>query len=372
MELETYETRHSKFLAYLLKPQETHQMGDLFLKEFLKEIFPDEKISLDGKSFSDFQVKTEVWCDDNKENRLDILLLNPKEKIFYAIEHKIKSKAGKGQLKRYKETLSKKYYNYTQKFLFLTPDGDDPKYENWTPVAYEKILDVLDRIIKFYDHKISKDFVSILKQYKATIKRDICMNDEKLNNLCDMLYKNHKEALDYIVEYLGTAKSLSGVLKKIEEVFVKESSKTFSTKLMPSKLLITFKEMAHDERLKDPVEKDIFKGTNTYLGVVFEKSASSGLCWKLLLGPTNKNNDTRQKIVAYFRNEAKKENGRKPQDSASWTTLYSNPKFLSSEQIEKFNDGVDIGLTDKVSEIINNNYPQWVKEIKAALESIAA
>ena len=368
MELETSETRHSKFLAYLLNPQETHQMGDLFLKEFLKEVFPEEKINLDGRSFSDFQVKTEVWCDDNKENRLDILLLNPKEKIFYAIEHKIKAKAGKGQLDRYKKTLSKKYHNYTQKFLFLTPDGDDPKDNNWTSVPYEKISAVLDRIIKFYDYKISKDFLSILKQYKTTIKRDICMNDEKLNQLCDELYLHHKKALDYMMDFLGRKGFLGAVLKAIKDIFDQDSQKRFSTKLMPARMLVTFNAFKGNPSFAKPKKGFYFEGTDTYIGLIFEekkeKDGQKGLCWKFLLGPTE--NLNRKRIVNSFKMNYRISKEKK----GIWTTLESTPKFLSSEQIEKFNDGVDIKLKNEVEKIITEEYPKWEKDIKTALRSV--
>src|SRR5690554_1811996 len=39
--ISSYEIRHSNFLAWLLTPGESHQLGDVFLKWFLKDLFSD-------------------------------------------------------------------------------------------------------------------------------------------------------------------------------------------------------------------------------------------------------------------------------------------------------------------------------------------
>jgi hypothetical protein len=39
------EIRHSNFLAWLLNPQESHKLNDIFLKRFLREVFSSEKFS---------------------------------------------------------------------------------------------------------------------------------------------------------------------------------------------------------------------------------------------------------------------------------------------------------------------------------------
>ena len=37
------EIRHSNFLSWLLDPNESHKLGDIFLKRFLREVFSSNK-----------------------------------------------------------------------------------------------------------------------------------------------------------------------------------------------------------------------------------------------------------------------------------------------------------------------------------------
>ena len=37
------EIRHSNFLSWLLDPNESHKLGDIFLKRFLREVFSSDK-----------------------------------------------------------------------------------------------------------------------------------------------------------------------------------------------------------------------------------------------------------------------------------------------------------------------------------------
>ena len=39
------EIRHSNFLSWLLDPNQSHKLGDVFLKRFLREIFSSNKLS---------------------------------------------------------------------------------------------------------------------------------------------------------------------------------------------------------------------------------------------------------------------------------------------------------------------------------------
>lgn len=320
--LEKKETRHSRFLAYLLNPKETHRMEDLFVKEFLKEIYPNEKIFIDGKSFYNLEVKVEVWADKN--NRLDILLINPEEQSFYAIEHKIGAKEGKKQLQRYKEILSNKYKGYKGNFIFLTPEGkESSQKEDWIDIGYEKILLVIDRILEFYDYQVPKELLDILKQYKTTIEREILMTDKELENLCEVLYSNHKKAIDYIFNYINTS-NFSNIFAQIKEA-LQQYDKEFSFYIGPSKILISHKDWKNNPSLQKPTSKlNLFNDSGSYLGILIERYGK-GLCCRLLLAQTEENKKFRSAIIKAFNKK----------DSPEWKTLDNDTKFITEEDLEK-------------------------------------
>ena len=59
------EIRHSNFLAWLLDPNQSHKLGDIFLKRFLREVFSSDKfdnvdqVDVEGMSLSKVEVLRE-------------------------------------------------------------------------------------------------------------------------------------------------------------------------------------------------------------------------------------------------------------------------------------------------------------------------
>ena len=59
------EIRHSNFLSWLLDPNESHKLGDIFLKRFLREVFSSEKfdqidqIDVEGMDLSKVEIERE-------------------------------------------------------------------------------------------------------------------------------------------------------------------------------------------------------------------------------------------------------------------------------------------------------------------------
>jgi len=82
------EIRHSNFLAWLMSPNESHNLNTIFLKWFLKDIFSSEKIdwanefSVDSFNLHNIKVYRE-W------QNIDILILH--EEFVIAIENKVDS-----------------------------------------------------------------------------------------------------------------------------------------------------------------------------------------------------------------------------------------------------------------------------------------
>ncbi len=193
------EIRHSNFLSWLLDPSQSHKLGDIFLKRFLREVFSSDKfgdidqVDVEGMDLSKVEIERE-W------KNIDILIIL--EKVVVCIENKVLSKEHSNQLKRYKEIIENQFPDHHQTFVYLTPDGDDSEEESETyePISYEFIVDSLDRIISVYGESLNEQVKNYIKDYITIIKREL-MGTDKLTELSKKIYQNHKELFDFIGEH---------------------------------------------------------------------------------------------------------------------------------------------------------------------------
>ena len=211
------EIRHSNFLSWLLDPEESHKLGDIFLKRFLREVFSSDKFSeidqvdVEGMDLSKVEILRE-W------KNIDILIVL--ENVVVCIENKVLSKEHSNQLMRYREIIESNYPNYNQTFVFLSPEGDtsESESETYEPISYEFIVNSLDRIISVYGNSLNEQVKNYIKDYITIIKREL-MGTDKLTELSKKIYKNHKELLDFIIDHKPD------VLDDIKSIFEKQIQK---------------------------------------------------------------------------------------------------------------------------------------------------
>ena len=193
------EIRHSNFLSWLLDPNESHKLGDIFLKRFLREVFSSEKfdqidqIDVEGMDLSKVEIERE-W------KNIDILI--KLENVVVCIENKVLSKEHSNQLKRYKEIIENQFPNHDKTFVYLNPEGYDSENESETyePISYEFIVESLERIVSVYGESLNEQVKNYLKDYITIIKRNL-MGTDKLTELSKKIYQNHKELFDFINEH---------------------------------------------------------------------------------------------------------------------------------------------------------------------------
>lgn len=193
------EIRHSNFLSWLLDPNQSHKLGDIFLKRFLREVFSSDKfgeidqVDVEGMDLSKVEIQRE-W------KNIDILI--KLENVVVCVENKVLSKEHSNQLRRYKEIIENQFPNHHQTFVFLTPEGDTSEDESDTyePISYEFIVQSLDRIISVYGESLNEQVKNYIKDYITIIKREL-MGTDKLTQLSKKIYQNHKELFDFIIEH---------------------------------------------------------------------------------------------------------------------------------------------------------------------------
>jgi hypothetical protein len=190
------EIRHSNFLSWLLDPNQSHKLGDVFLKRFLREIFSSNKFSeidqvdVEGMDLSKVEIRRE-W-----EN-IDILI--ELEDVVVCIENKVLAKESKNQLTKYKDTIEQNFPTKYKTFAFLTPDGSDSQNEIdiYEPISYDFIVDSLERILSVYGESINQKVTNYINDYIIILKREL-LGTDKLTELSNKIYRNHKDLMDFI------------------------------------------------------------------------------------------------------------------------------------------------------------------------------
>jgi hypothetical protein len=117
--------------------------------------------------------------------------------VVVAIENKVDSGEHDNQLNRYEQTLSRDFPEYYQEMVYLSPDGVEPSESRWRVMTYEVILSALKYCMQRVS--LSNESAVFLSQYVQLLEREF-MNKEKLSEICNRIYREHKQALDQIYE----------------------------------------------------------------------------------------------------------------------------------------------------------------------------
>ena len=211
------EIRHSNFLSWLLDPSQSHKLGDIFLKRFLRKVFSSEKfgeldqVDVEGMDLTKVEIQRE-W------KNIDILI--KLKNVVVCVENKVLSKEHSNQLVKYKEIIENEFPNFQKTFVYLTPEGDSSEDESevYEPISYQFIVDSLERIVSVYGESLNEQVKNYIKDYITIIKREL-MGTDKLTELSKKIYQNHKDLFDFIIDHKPD------VLDKVKSIFEKQIEK---------------------------------------------------------------------------------------------------------------------------------------------------
>ena len=211
------EIRHSNFLSWLLDPSQSHKLGDIFLKRFLRKVFSSEKfgeldqVDVEGMDLTKVEIQRE-W------KNIDILI--KLKNVVVCVENKVLSKEHSNQLVKYKEIIENEFPNFQKTFVYLTPEGDSSEDESevYEPISYQFIVDSLERIVSVYGESLNEQVKNYIKDYITIIKREL-MGTDKLTELSKKIYQNHKDLFDFIIDHKPD------VLDKVKSIFEKQIQK---------------------------------------------------------------------------------------------------------------------------------------------------
>lgn len=197
------ELRHSDFLAFLLDPRQNHRLGDAFVQRLLQKVLiatrhltqPLSPVHLDSWDLGRLSVRRE-W------QNIDILLVDPVNRLVVEIENKIDSGEHSGQLRRYLNTVRNDYpvAEWRHLALYLTPDGAEPSETNYLPVDYGLVADAVEAVAASREPLIDPAVHQLLVHYTRMLRRHI-VTDSEIADLCRRIYQKHQRALDLIFEH---------------------------------------------------------------------------------------------------------------------------------------------------------------------------
>jgi hypothetical protein len=331
------EIRHSNFLAWLLTPNESHNLGSLFLKWFLKEVFSSDLIkwanefTIDSINLINVQVLRE-W------KHIDIVLVH--EDFVIAIENKVKSNEHSNQLKRYLDKINDNFPDKDKGFVYLTLEGLTPQSEEdqneYVPIGYDVIKSRIEIVLDVYKESLSDKVKNYIEDYLLILNREIMKEDESIE-LARELYKNHKEAIDFIIE---NRPDRIAEIREIIESRIEEHGYVLQTCNKYYARFLT-------ERLVDIIPRTGVSGWRGNESFLFEMSYwEKSISLKFVISPGNEHNkQILAKVVKSLPNS-------KNASGKLWLTYYSDP-FRVNLLNEKFEDDAEVEkLIDK---ILNRN-----------------
>lgn len=207
LRVDQFEIRHSNVLAWLLDPNENHQLGSFFIKKMITRLFVrqenEEKVAhFDflpylNASFSDTEVYREVKTENNRY--IDLLIVVPSQKLVIVIENKFHAGESLGQLEDYLTFVRKKYggKGYTVVPIFLTLKSDEPSYGDYFILDYKDVLEIISTHLELNREAIVDQVYDFLTFYIEILKEELVQDDEAIE-LALAVYQAHKKAIDLL------------------------------------------------------------------------------------------------------------------------------------------------------------------------------
>ena len=197
------EIRHSNFLGWLFDPNESHQLGDVFLKEVFKLLREIEALNADDfinlllQDLSDTQVYRE------SVHNIDILIVNQKLGIVVCIENKIYADYSAHQLEKYYTYVEENYNGIkTRVYVTLTPFKNNSHYKydkgkEYKNISYQDIVTLL----KANQDRIEKAVPTVresINQYIAMTEKSVIQSSDEVK-LAQKIYKKYRHELEFIM-----------------------------------------------------------------------------------------------------------------------------------------------------------------------------
>lgn len=128
-----HEIRHSNMLAWLFDPEESHGLGDRFLRRWLMRVLYDANTAAISSEALPSPIEVDAADIDfvdvaRERDNIDVLILiHTGQERYWAvcIENKVESLQHSSQLARYREIVTKRHHDAQYRvFVFLAKNGE--------------------------------------------------------------------------------------------------------------------------------------------------------------------------------------------------------------------------------------------------------
>ncbi|MEG2804807.1 PD-(D/E)XK nuclease family protein [Stenotrophomonas sp.] len=178
------EVNVSRFVAWLLDPNQGHGLSDRAIKSLLTRAGQSDRAcsltanerrflsasSVQTQSFSSMIVTTEADVSNGKGKRcsVDILAMDPFARLYIAIENKFGAREGVAQTHNYSRHLGKLFPTYRGIHIFLDSNDATPQGDCWLPVGYDWLSGFLADAERM--NWLSAEVKSTLSQFRSIIQ----------------------------------------------------------------------------------------------------------------------------------------------------------------------------------------------------------
>ena len=213
--IEDMEIRHSNMLAWILTPNESHGLQDHFLRRYLMHVSNEtendflDPVDIDAADIKSVEVLRE-W------QNIDLLvdLETDDGRWLIVIENKVNSRQHSNQLRRYRETVEQAYPDHKRFYLLLSKHSEEPDDEAYVSTSYEIVYRALASCVKEHRGSIGSEPAVLLKNYLTLLEQKF-MENSRIEELAQKIYKSHKLAIDTIIEHRPVTKdTLSAFLQE--------------------------------------------------------------------------------------------------------------------------------------------------------------
>ncbi|MNK07667.1 hypothetical protein D3C87_255840 [compost metagenome] len=205
LRVEHKEIRHSNFLGWLFDPNESHQLGDVFLKDLFKLIRSTKAIQADVFVSLLLQDLSATQVYRESVHNIDILIVNEKLGFVICIENKIYSGFAPHQLKKYHDYVEDNYESLPNRiYLTLTTFENNShrsleKGKEYYNITYQQVIDNLKSKSEVIETAIPTVKESI-KQYISMTEKSILNNSDEVK-LAQKIYKKYRNEIEFIIRH---------------------------------------------------------------------------------------------------------------------------------------------------------------------------
>lgn len=406
-DMKNREIKHTKFLGFLLDPNESHQLGTKFLWTFLTKLMAAGVRDLDLISLDTEYTRINIEYN-LKGGRIDLLLEIPKgdEITIIAIENKIRAQEGSCQLQTYKNKINTKFPNNPKKYIYLTLDREESSDPAWINVTYaDTVIPAIKELLSASEETLSNYLRFILQDYIEIIEED----ENGYDSAMQIYNLINREVIDRIkeIDFSQSPSNTPEYRLQLRYPRATQYIKDYDDDVR-SKILVDFQNLIKEYQKNHPNLRLESSNRNylrfTYLKPEAQDFLRNGICsaptrtWlkdrlhlafeiqikrnennlikpiiKIILGPTNQDFNLRVQLCRKIAEKLGQENFNT--DGKNWTTIKVTATSEPTSEKDKINNFIEKQLEKLISPkekyhhitAINEGIKEFAKEYENKL-----